>query len=62
MSYGISFWPVPFYSTIQSLLAVEFGSTAAQGTWLTSIWALSATIAWMIGGANSDISVAERSS
>jgi len=32
-SYGISFWPVPFFSTIQGGMATSFGSEAAQGTW-----------------------------
>lgn len=32
-SYGISFWPVPFFSTIQSEIVVSFGSAAAEGTW-----------------------------
>ncbi|KAK0776093.1 hypothetical protein LTR33_013527, partial [Friedmanniomyces endolithicus] len=37
-SYGISFWPVPFFSTIQGGMATSFGSEAAQGTWLTSVY------------------------
>ena len=32
-SYGGSFWPVPYFSTIQGDIAVELGSTAANGTW-----------------------------
>lgn len=32
-SYGISFWPVPFVSTIQSEIATSVGSSAANGTW-----------------------------
>ncbi len=30
---GISFWPVPFFSTIQSEMAVQFGSPAQAGAW-----------------------------
>jgi MFS family permease len=54
-SYGISFWPVPFFSTIQSQMAVELGSEAAMGTWVTSVYSLSGTIAFMVCGANSDL-------
>jgi MFS family permease len=54
-SYGISFWPVPFFSTIQSEMAVELGSQAVQGTWVTSVYSLAGTIAFMICGANSDL-------
>jgi MFS family permease len=54
-SYGISFWPVPFFSTIQSEMAVELGSQAIQGTWVTSVYSLAGTIAFMICGANSDL-------
>jgi MFS family permease len=54
-SYGISFWPVPFFSTIQSEMAVELGSQAVQGTWFTSVYSLAGTIAFMICGANSDL-------
>lgn len=30
---GISFWPVPFFSTIQSSMAEQFGANPAQGAW-----------------------------
>lgn len=33
LSYGASFWPVPFFSTIQSEVAVDLGSQASSGTW-----------------------------
>lgn len=52
MSYGISFWPVPFFSTIQSEMAVEFGSEAAMGAWITSVYSLGGTVAFMVCGAN----------
>lgn len=32
-SYGTSFWPVPFFSTIQGEMAAQLGAAAAQGTW-----------------------------
>ena len=32
-SYGISFWPVPFFSQIQSQMSASFGSNPAEGTW-----------------------------
>lgn len=54
-SYGISFWPVPFFSTIQSQMALSFGSTPGMGTWLTSVYSIGGTIAFMIFGANSDL-------
>lgn len=54
-SYGACFWPVPFFSTIQSTVAVELGSTAGNGTWITSCYITCATIAFMICGANSDL-------
>ncbi|KAH7072381.1 fungal trichothecene efflux pump-domain-containing protein [Paraphoma chrysanthemicola] len=54
-SYGISFWPVPFFSTIQSQMAVSFGASAAQGTWFTSVYSIAGTIAFMLCGANSDL-------
>lgn len=55
LSYGASFWPVPFYSQIQSEMAVSFGSEAGQGTWITSVYLISATISFMVCGANSDL-------
>ena len=55
MSYGISFWPVPFFSTIQTEMAVSFGSRAAMGTWLTSVYSIGGTISFMVFGANSDL-------
>lgn len=55
MSYGISFWPVPFFSTIQSSMAAELGGRAVQGTWFTSVYSLCGTIAFMVCGANSDL-------
>ncbi|KIW79185.1 hypothetical protein Z517_05797 [Fonsecaea pedrosoi CBS 271.37] len=54
-AYGISFWPVPFFSTIQSEIAASFGSAAGLGTWFTSSYIAAATIAFMICGANSDL-------
>ncbi|KUJ21446.1 MFS general substrate transporter [Mollisia scopiformis] len=54
-SYGISFFPVPFFSTIQNDIAAELGSTVAQGTWFTSVYSLGGTIAFMLCGANSDL-------
>lgn len=54
-SYGISWWVVPFISTIQSQMAVEFGSQAALGTWFTSVYQMTGTISFMICGANSDL-------
>lgn len=54
-SYGISFWPVPFFSTIQSQMSLSFGSSAAMGTWLTSVYSIGGTIAFMLFGANSDL-------
>lgn len=32
-SYGISFWPVPFFSQIQTQMSASFGSEPAMGTW-----------------------------
>nr|OQO28755.1 hypothetical protein B0A51_02524 [Rachicladosporium sp. CCFEE 5018]OQO32478.1 hypothetical protein B0A51_00267 [Rachicladosporium sp. CCFEE 5018] len=55
-SYGLSFWPIPFFSTIQGTMAVEFGSNAAQGTWLTAVYSMGGTIAFLTCGANSDLS------
>jgi MFS family permease len=46
---------VPFFSTIQSEMAVEFGSRAAMGAWLTSVYSLGGTVAFMVCGANSDL-------
>jgi MFS family permease len=54
-SYGISFWPVPFFSTIQNEMAVSFGSSPAMGSWLTSVYSIGGTIAFMVFGANSDL-------
>ncbi|KAK0316809.1 hypothetical protein LTR01_000560 [Friedmanniomyces endolithicus] len=54
-SYGISFWPVPFFSTIQGGMATSFGSEAAQGTWLTSVYSMCGTIAFLTCGPNSDL-------
>ncbi|KAK4936557.1 hypothetical protein LTR10_022606 [Elasticomyces elasticus] len=54
-SYGISFWPVPFFSTIQSQMAADFGSQAVLGTWITSVYSAAGTIAFMVCGANSDL-------
>jgi MFS family permease len=54
-SYGISFWPVPFFSTIQSQMAAEFGSAPVQGAWFTSVYSIAGTISFMICGANSDL-------
>ncbi|KAK3683274.1 hypothetical protein LTR37_020387 [Vermiconidia calcicola] len=55
MSYGISFWPVPFFSTIQSTMAASFGANPAYGTWITSVYTAGGTISFMICGANSDL-------
>ncbi|KEF54129.1 uncharacterized protein A1O9_09924 [Exophiala aquamarina CBS 119918] len=55
MSYGISFWPVSFFSIIQSQMAVELGERAAEGAWVTAAYSLSGTIAFMVCGANSDL-------
>ncbi|KAK4959113.1 hypothetical protein LTR10_003912 [Elasticomyces elasticus] len=54
-SYGISFWPVPFFSTIQSGMAAKFGAEAAEGAWLTSVYSMCGTIAFLICGPNSDL-------
>lgn len=32
-SYGVSFWPVPFFSTIQTQIVTEFGTSPLYGTW-----------------------------
>ena len=32
LSYGVSFWPVPYFSTIQTQMATQFGSPT-YGTW-----------------------------
>jgi len=50
-SYGISFWPVPFFSTIQTQMATQFGSPGG-GTWITSVYTLAGAISFMICGAN----------
>lgn len=55
LSYAASFWPVPFFSQIQSEMAVSLGSTSSEGPWLTSVFITAATIAFMICGANSDL-------
>lgn len=36
-------------------MAIELGSEAAQGTWVTSVYSLAGTIAFMLCGANSDL-------
>jgi MFS family permease len=47
---------VPFYSTIQAQLAAgPLNSVAAQGAWITSVYSLAGTIAFMTCGANSDL-------
>jgi hypothetical protein len=33
LSYAASFWPVPFFSQIQSEIAVEVGASAGEGAW-----------------------------
>ncbi|KAI1620443.1 fungal trichothecene efflux pump [Exophiala viscosa] len=53
-SYGISFWPVPFFSTIETQIATQFGSPGG-GTWITSVYTLAGAISFMICGANSDL-------
>jgi MFS family permease len=55
MSYGISFWPVPFFSQIQNLMSGSFGSDPRLGTWVTSVYSLGGTLAFMLCGANSDL-------
>ncbi|KAK5111045.1 hypothetical protein LTR62_005420 [Meristemomyces frigidus] len=55
LSYGLSFWPVPFFSTIQSKMAASFGSDPAMGTWLTSVYSMGGTIAFLTCGPNSDL-------
>lgn len=35
-------------------MAASFGTSPAQGTWLTSVYSINGTIAFMIFGANSD--------
>lgn len=55
MSYGFSFWPVPFFSTIQNQMAASFGASPRMGTWLTSVYSIGGTIAFMLFGANSDL-------
>jgi MFS family permease len=55
IAYGASFWPVPFFSTIQSQVALSLGSEASQGTWMTSTYITCVTIAFMVCGANSDL-------
>lgn len=32
-SYAASFWPVPFFSQIQSDIAVSLGASAGEGAW-----------------------------
>ncbi|KAK5000119.1 hypothetical protein LTR66_000981 [Elasticomyces elasticus] len=54
LSYGVSFWPVPFISTIQTQIATQLG-TPADGIWFTSVYTMGGTIAFMICGANSDL-------
>lgn len=36
-------------------MAVEFGAAPAQGSWVTSVYSIGGTIAFMLFGANSDI-------
>jgi len=36
-------------------MSVELGSVAAQGAWVTSVYSLGGTIAFMLCGANSDL-------
>lgn len=47
LSYAASFWPAPFFSQIQSEMAVHLGATAGQGTWVTSCFITAVTIAFM---------------
>ncbi|KAF7196765.1 Trichothecene efflux pump TRI12 [Pseudocercospora fuligena] len=54
-SYGLSFWPVPFFSQIQNQMSAQFGSDPAMGTWVTSVYSIAGTIAFMVCGANSDL-------
>jgi hypothetical protein len=54
LSYGISFWPVPFFSTIQSTIATDFGAPQL-GAWITSVYTAAGTISMMVCGANSDL-------
>lgn len=54
LSYGISFWPVPFFSTIQTAMATDFGQPQL-GAWITSVYTAGGTISMMICGANSDL-------
>lgn len=51
MSYGISFWPVPFFSTIQGNMAAQFGQPVLA-TWITSVYTAAGTISFMVCGAN----------
>ena len=55
LSYAASFWSVPFFSQIQSEMAVSLGSSSGEGAWLTSVFITACTIAFMICGANSDL-------
>ncbi|KAH0827271.1 hypothetical protein FOPE_00024 [Fonsecaea pedrosoi] len=54
ISYGISFWPVPFFSTIEIQIATQFGAPAS-GTWINSVYPLAGTVSFMLCGANSDL-------
>lgn len=55
LSYGISFWPVSFFSIIQNQLATEFGSAPQEGTWLTAVYTMGATSSFMVCGTSSDL-------
>ncbi|KAK5003666.1 hypothetical protein LTR28_009884, partial [Elasticomyces elasticus] len=55
LSYAASFWPVPFFSTIQRQVAVSVGAPSSQGSWITAVFITSVTISFMVCGANSDL-------
>jgi MFS family permease len=46
---------VPFFSQIQSEIAVDLGSSAGEGAWMTSVFITAVTISFMVCGANSDL-------
>ena len=54
ISYGVSFWIVPAISSIQNTIAAGFGD-AAMATYFNTSYTIGGSVAWLIGGANSDL-------
>ena len=54
IGFGFTFFPVPLLAAVQNQIAAELGDPLSV-YWFIPAWSLAITVAFMLGGANTDL-------